>query len=171
MIGRRLRGPALLGLAVAGCTPPAAAPAARVEDAPILDPINEVQRRTTGAELSAASAFTLSARIPEGPITVGDVAGLHVYDDTLKALRVSGAQVRRLREATLDDGSPIRPDARYSVTVNDFMAEGGSGFTMLQEGTSVVRTGIVDLDALVDYLRARPRPLPLPTPDRMRPVG
>lgn len=37
-------------------------------------------------------------------------------------------------EITLD-GRPIDPAARYRVTVNSFLAEGGDGFSVLKEGT------------------------------------
>jgi 2',3'-cyclic-nucleotide 2'-phosphodiesterase/3'-nucleotidase len=75
---------------------------ARTRDTPILDLINEVQRAASGAELSGAAAFTLDARIPAGPITVADVAGLYVYDNTLKAIRVSGAQLRAYIEKSAE---------------------------------------------------------------------
>lgn len=87
------------------------AEAARVRDTPILDLINEVQRKVTGADLSAAAAFSLSARIPEGPVTVADVAGLYVYDNTLKAVRISGAQLRAFLEKSAEYYLPC-PGAR-----------------------------------------------------------
>ena len=75
---------------------------ARTRDTPILDLINDVQLRITGADLSAASAFTLTSRIPRGPVTVADVAGLYVYDNTLKAIRISGAQLREYLEKSAE---------------------------------------------------------------------
>ena len=78
------------------------AEAARVRDTPILDLINEVQRKAAGADLSATAAFSTSARIPRGPVTVADVAGLYVYDNTLKALRISGAQLRAFIEKSAE---------------------------------------------------------------------
>jgi 5'-nucleotidase len=49
------------------------------------------------------------------------------------------------------DGTPVDPAAEYRITVNNFLADGGDGFTVLREGTN--RTGgAVDLDALVAYL-------------------
>jgi 2',3'-cyclic-nucleotide 2'-phosphodiesterase / 3'-nucleotidase / 5'-nucleotidase len=74
----------------------------RVEDTPIIDFINEVQRRVTGADLSSTAAFTLNARIPQGPVTVADIAGLYVYDNTLKAIRISGAQLREYLEKSAE---------------------------------------------------------------------
>jgi 2',3'-cyclic-nucleotide 2'-phosphodiesterase/3'-nucleotidase len=74
----------------------------RVEDTPILDLINDVQRRVTGADLSGAAAFSLTSRIPAGPITVADVAGLYVYDNTLKAVRITGEQLRQYLEKSAE---------------------------------------------------------------------
>ena len=74
------------------------AAAARVQDTPILDLINEIQRQATGADLSGTAAFTLDARIPKGPVTVADIARLYIYDNTLKALRISGADLRAYLE-------------------------------------------------------------------------
>ena len=75
---------------------------ARVEDTPILDFINEVQRAAAGADLSATAAFDLGAGIPEGQITVADVAGLYIYDNTLKAVRITGAQLRAYLEKSAE---------------------------------------------------------------------
>src|SRR5256885_10414150 len=47
----------------------------RVEDTPLLDFINEVQRRRAGADLSAAADFDLGAGLPEGEVRERDVTG------------------------------------------------------------------------------------------------
>ncbi len=47
-------------------------------------------------------------------------------------------------------GVPITPDGSYRVTVNSYLAGGGSGFSVLLEGTERVG-GDVDVDALVAY--------------------
>ena len=44
----------------------------------------------------------------------------------------------------------INPDSAYRVTVNSYLAGGGSGFDVLTQGTHRVG-GSVDLDALVAY--------------------
>jgi 2',3'-cyclic-nucleotide 2'-phosphodiesterase / 3'-nucleotidase / 5'-nucleotidase len=89
---------------------------ARVEDTPILDLINEIQREVTGADLSAASAFNLTARLPEGPVSVADVAGLYVYDNTLRAVRLSGAQLRAYLEKSAEYYLPCPGGACERVT-------------------------------------------------------
>src|SRR2546430_16833431 len=49
----------------------------RVEDTPLLDFINEVQRRRAGADLSAAADFDLGAGLPEGEVRERDVTGVY----------------------------------------------------------------------------------------------
>ena len=49
------------------------------------------------------------------------------------------------------DGVPLDPATTYRVTVNSFLADGGDGFTVLQEGTDRLG-GAVDLDAFEAYL-------------------
>ena len=89
---------------------------ARTRDTPILDLINDVQMRATGAELSAASAFSLTSRIPRGPVTVADVAGLYIYDNTLKAVRISGAQLRAYLEKSAEYYLPCPGQACETLT-------------------------------------------------------
>ncbi|MFL6555461.1 MAG: 5'-nucleotidase C-terminal domain-containing protein, partial [Bacillus sp. (in: firmicutes)] len=58
----------------------------------------------------------------------------------------------------LPDGSKIDPAAQYSVSVNNFMADGGDGFTILKQGKE--RTvWTTDLDALVDYVKTIEGPI------------
>ncbi|MEV0081623.1 bifunctional metallophosphatase/5'-nucleotidase [Saccharopolyspora sp. NPDC050642] len=50
-------------------------------------------------------------------------------------------------------GKPVDPNAPYRVSVNNFLASGGDGFTEFAGGTEIAG-GPVDLDALVGYLGA-----------------
>jgi 5'-nucleotidase len=52
------------------------------------------------------------------------------------------------------NGVGIDPAASYRVTVNNFLASGGDGFTGFTAGTALL-TGRIDLDAFVDYLGAQ----------------
>ena len=71
---------------------------ARVRDVPIIDFINEVQRRVTGADLAATPAYSLDASFDAGAITVAELARLYPYDNTLRAIRISGRQLRAYLE-------------------------------------------------------------------------
>lgn len=83
---------------------------ARTRDVAIIDFINEVQRKRTGADLSSTAAFTLNSAIPAGPVSVADLAGLYVYDNTLKAVRITGAQLKAYLEKSAEyfTGWPAR---------------------------------------------------------------
>ena len=90
---------------------------ARAEDTPIIDFVNEVQRRRSGAQLSSTAAFDVSAGLPDGTIRRRDVAGVYPYENTLVALRISGGQLRAYLEhatryyRTLTPGRRIVNDA------------------------------------------------------------
>ena len=74
------------------------ADSARVKDTPIVDFILQVQRRHAGADLASTAAFNLRASLDAGPITVAEVAALYPYDNTLRAIRVNGRQLREYIE-------------------------------------------------------------------------
>ena len=89
---------------------------ARVMDTPIIDFILEVQRKATGADLSSTAAFSLDATLGPGAITVADVARLYPYDNTLRAVRISGQQLRAYLEYSAryfrglsEPGGPVDP--------------------------------------------------------------
>jgi hypothetical protein len=48
------------------------------------------------------------------------------------------------------------------------MAGGGDGLTVLINARGRVDTGIVDLDALIEYLQKQAQPVRAPTEDRLR---
>jgi 2',3'-cyclic-nucleotide 2'-phosphodiesterase/3'-nucleotidase len=79
-----------------------------VEDVPIIDFVQYVQAGAvkaalTGADaslpvLSEAAPFSRTASFPEGLVSVRDVAGLYIYDNTLLGVRITGADVKAYLE-------------------------------------------------------------------------
>jgi len=67
------------------------------------------------------------------------------------------------------NGQHIDPASSYRVTVNNYLAVGGDGFTALKEGTAR-RFGIYDVDALYAYFQAN-SPIPPVTTDRIARVN
>ena len=67
---------------------------ARFQDTAILDLIQRVQMDVGKADVSMAAVFNLQARIPKGRVTVREMAGLYVYENTLVVLEVTGQQVK-----------------------------------------------------------------------------
>lgn len=70
----------------------------------------------------------------------------------------------RILTATVD-GMPIDSEASYRVTMNNFLASGGDGFTMFTQGTAPIG-GALDLDALEAYFTTTPI-VALPVADRI----
>ena len=48
--------------------------------------------------------------------------------------------------------TPVLPSAEYRAAVNDYIASGGSGFSMLKRNTTKFNTGISLRDSLIDYI-------------------
>jgi 5'-nucleotidase len=63
------------------------------------------------------------------------------------------------------NGKPIDPAKAYRVTVNNYLAVGGDGFTVLTEATAP-QIGIYDVDALYAYFQAD-SPIAPGQPDRI----
>ncbi|WFF01945.1 bifunctional metallophosphatase/5'-nucleotidase [Micromonospora sp. WMMD964] len=76
------------------------------------------------------------------------------------------AGTRVVRGSLTIGGTTVDTAATYRVTVNNFLAGGGDGFSALTGGTNQV-TGQIDLDAFVDYLTAQ-SPVSAPALDRIR---
>jgi 2',3'-cyclic-nucleotide 2'-phosphodiesterase (5'-nucleotidase family) len=102
----------------------------RAEDTPIIDFVNEVQRRRTGAQLSSTAAFDVSAGLPDGTIRRRDVAGVYPYENTLVVLRISGGQLREYLEHATRYYRTLTPGRRI---VND--AVPGYDFDMVSGAT------------------------------------
>jgi 2',3'-cyclic-nucleotide 2'-phosphodiesterase/3'-nucleotidase len=89
---------------------------ARLEDTPLVDLINTVQRERTGADLSATAAFNTRGRIPAGDVARADLASVYPYDNTLKAVRISGRELRAFLEHSARYYRGMGPDG---PVVND----------------------------------------------------
>ncbi len=74
------------------------ADSSRVADMPVTDLVNEVMRRVSGAQLSATASFSLDASLDSGAITQAALSKLYPYENTLRVLRLSGAQVKAFLE-------------------------------------------------------------------------
>jgi 2',3'-cyclic-nucleotide 2'-phosphodiesterase/3'-nucleotidase len=109
------------------CTVAMSAATARFEDTAAIDFINRVQAEAVKAALvgtpdevlpvlSIAAPFNREAAIPAGNVTVRDIAGLYIYDNTLLGIRFTGAQVKAYLEysaaffKTVSGTGPYAPD-------------------------------------------------------------
>jgi 2',3'-cyclic-nucleotide 2'-phosphodiesterase/3'-nucleotidase len=84
-----------LGRVIGESTAELTATDARFRDTAILDLIQRVQLEAGGkADVSMAASFNPEARLPQGPVTVRDIAGLYVYENTLVVIEVTGQQLK-----------------------------------------------------------------------------
>jgi 5'-nucleotidase len=114
----------------------------------------------TGTQLRGLLEAMLSKNAPDD-----HVSGMTIRFDPAKP---KGA---RLVSVTMADGSPLSDAKTYTVIMNDFLATGGEGYNAGSRATSSRPLNIVDLDALVDYLRTLPQPVSAPSEIRIAPVG
>lgn len=107
----------------------------RYEDTAILDYIQMVQTKTVADALkgtqyeglpvlSIAAPFSRDAVFPKGDVTVRDIAGLYIYDNTLEAVTMSGKQIKDYLEfsakyfAQVDSAAAFDPEQHTSVVYN-----------------------------------------------------
>ena len=92
------------------------------KDTPILDYVNQVQTATVAAAVagapeaalpivSIAAPFNRAATFPAGEVTIKDVAGLYIYDNTLMASVLTGAQIKQYLEYSAKYFAQVAPDA------------------------------------------------------------
>ncbi|MFI9596956.1 bifunctional metallophosphatase/5'-nucleotidase [Nonomuraea sp. NPDC052265] len=94
------------------------------KDTPILDYIQQVQTETVKAALpgntlpvlSIAAPFSRTAVFPAGDVRVRDVAGLYVYDNTLLAIKLTGAQIKDYLEYSARYFNQLNPGDPVDVT-------------------------------------------------------
>ena len=85
---------AWLSRPIGDCEAELTAAEARFRDTAILDLIQRVQMEAGQAQVSMAAVFNPDARIAKGPVTVRNIAGLYVYENTLVVLEVTGQQLK-----------------------------------------------------------------------------
>ncbi|MBE8472997.1 bifunctional metallophosphatase/5'-nucleotidase [Streptomyces justiciae] len=99
---------------------------ARYKDAPIIDLITKVQEDVVKAALASteyaslpviaqASPFSRTSEIPAGDVTIRDLSSLYVYDNTLVAKLMTGAQLKAYLEYSAEYFVQTAADAVVDV--------------------------------------------------------
>jgi 5'-nucleotidase len=114
----------------------------------------------TGAQLRAA----LENALARDAAPDAHVSGMTV------TYAPSAPRGSRVRDVRLADGRPLRDADTVTIGTTEFVATGGDGYEVLKEGR-MTRAGVVDLDALVAYLRSLPQPVRPPAAGRWRTAG
>lgn len=113
-----------------------------------VQPFNNlvVTQTLTGAQIKAVLEQQFQATFDR--ILQVSAGFTYTYNKSLPA----GSRIYHLKLNNVD----IDPAASYRVTTNDFLANGGDGFTQLTRGTNRTTAPGFDVDALVAYLGAAP---------------
>jgi 2',3'-cyclic-nucleotide 2'-phosphodiesterase (5'-nucleotidase family) len=150
--------------------------------------IADAYRAAAHSDVAIVNNGGIRADLPPGTVTWGQLFEVEPFQNFVVRLTVSGAVLKQTLEhavgasearahvsgirvrvnaanppgqrvisVMLEDGRPVLDTARYTLAVPDFMAAGGSGYAMLR--TPSENTGIVDLDAFIEYLRRLPQPV------------
>ncbi|MFG2790041.1 bifunctional metallophosphatase/5'-nucleotidase [Streptomyces sp. NPDC048419] len=123
---------------VGTCTEDLSAAESCWKDVPIMDFIHQVQMDTVKAGLSASDAalplisvaapFSRTADIPAGSVTIKDVAGLYIYDNTLYGKKLTGAQLK------------------------DYLEYGAKYYHQVPAGTKVDTATLTNANSFWDYM-------------------
>jgi 2',3'-cyclic-nucleotide 2'-phosphodiesterase/3'-nucleotidase len=202
---------------VGTCTADLSAAESCWKDVPIMDFIQKVQAEAVKAGLSSADAalplisvaapFSRTADIPKGSVTIKDIAGLYIYDNTLYGKKLTGAQLRDYLEyaakyyhqvpagtkvdtATLTNannfwdymydtaagvdyeidiaqpegsriknlsynGAPVADDQVFVVAVNNYRANGGSGYPHIASAEIAYSSTNEIRQLMIDYLTSK----------------
>jgi 2',3'-cyclic-nucleotide 2'-phosphodiesterase/3'-nucleotidase len=127
----------------------------------------------------------IRTELDAGPITVGDIYQIMPFDNRIATVELTGAQVRevlengvspstciqvsgiklafdparprgkRILEARTSDGALLDAARTYKVAANDFMAQGGDGFTTFAQGKDLTVTGLLVREVMEKDVAAR----------------
>ncbi|MEP6549981.1 MAG: 5'-nucleotidase C-terminal domain-containing protein, partial [Gemmatimonadales bacterium] len=114
----------------------------------------------TGVQLSGL----IEAMLEKSPVN-DHISGMTIRFDP------SRPKGSRIVSVTMADGTPISDKKTYNVILNDFLATGGEGYNAGGRASSAKPLDIVDLDALIDYLKTLPSPISAPAEVRIAPVS
>ncbi|MFF1382406.1 bifunctional metallophosphatase/5'-nucleotidase [Arthrobacter sp. NPDC058288] len=138
-------------------TAPLSTASACWEDSAAIDAINYVQASTIKAELaggpaaglpvlSIAAAFSRAVDVKAGPLSIRDVAGLYIFDNTLLSIKVTGAQVRAYLEWSAQYFKPVSSATARAADVTN------ASTAMAPNGTPDYNYDVVyGLDAPLTY--------------------
>jgi 5'-nucleotidase len=151
--------------------------------------IAAARRNVLRADVGLVSNTSIRADLPAGPVTYGQLFETQPSQHRLVKLTLSGMQLQEVLEHALDRGGgptahvagvkvryhergrnrriqsvellggrKLRKDGTYTLATDDFLSTGGDGYTMLA-GVPSEPGGMLDVEALVMYLRRLPQPV------------
>lgn len=110
-----------------------------------------------GADMRRYFEKIVGGRHPNGWLSGATIT----YDST----RAPGS---RISSIVVGSGRTLDDSATYTIVINDFMLTGGSGLGFPGTPLASQPMDVVDLDALIAYLRKLPQPITAPADARIR---
>jgi len=103
-----------------------------VEPTALLQLIHDVQRKATGAQLSAAPSPGAHIYVPKGPTSVRQFYALAPHEDQVARIRITGAQLRAyLEHAAKHFNFSYLPELiNRSVPIGDYDTVGGCSYAL-----------------------------------------
>jgi len=168
---------------------------------PLGNLIADSQRWAAKGDVAIMNNGGIRTELRVGEATYGSLFEIQPFGNVLYSLTMTGAQLRGLVEAmlgklvndhvsgmtikydparpagsrivsvTMADGTPLSDTRTYNVIVNDFIATGGEGYNAGARATASKPLNIVDLDALIGYLKSLPSPITAPAEVRIAPIS
>jgi 2',3'-cyclic-nucleotide 2'-phosphodiesterase (5'-nucleotidase family) len=147
----------------------------------------EARRNLLRADVGLIGNGGIRGDLPGGPVTYGQLYEVQPFQNNLVRLTLTGRQLQEVLEHALEGRGPaahiagavvrydprrrpgqrvrrvevqgraMRRDALYTLAVDDFLAGGGDAYDMLK-GLPSESGGILDVDAVIAYLRRLPQP-------------
>ena len=122
---------------------------------------NLVVMTLTGTQLKTALEQQYAIKLRPNATRPSVLAPSRGFTYAVDMKQPEGSRVSDMRL----DGRPVTADGRYRVVLNNYLASGGDSITAFTTGTEITDRGIIDLDALVDWIARGQTP---PTESRIR---
>ncbi len=150
-------------------------------------------RSAAQADVALVGNGGIRSTLSAGPVTYGMLYAVNPFDNQLLRLTIAGRDLRLLLEQALGrvqmsgvritydaqgtagsrivdvrftDDRPLAADGTYTIAVDEFLAEGGDGYTILRD-LPREDVGVKSLDALIAHLQAAPQPFAIPRDRRV----
>lgn len=165
--------------------------------------IADAQRAAATGDVAVMNAGGVRAAIAAGTATYGSLFEVAPFGNTLVVITLKGSALRtylqkladprarahlsgatvtydparpagdRILSVIMSDGRALDDRRTYRLVMSDFMASGGDGLQVGEGAIAVEETGLVDLDALIAWVRGLPSPVRAPRDQRLvpRPPG
>lgn len=149
--------------------------------------ITEVFRKRLNADIAMQNTGGVRANISKGDVTYNDIYNVLPFENLLVLLEADGELMQNILDdlaqrsesgketstvtgvtcivkqgkatKVLINGQPLDPKKKYTIAVNDFMANGGSGYSVLQKA-NLIKYDAMLRDIVLDELKLNPNIVP-----------